>query len=102
MDDDIEAILKAAKHIHDDENAKPFLNSVSSLPSSKRKFKLAIKERIRLLYATYISLASFVSDEDIEAFANPKRQAQILKRVLREMERNRKEIEGFQPLDSSA
>ena len=104
MDDDIEAVIKAAKNMRDGENAKSFLNRISSLPSSKRKLKLAIKERLRLLCAAYISLASFVPDEDAEAFwddTGPKKQSRILRRVLREMERNRREIKGFKPLDLS-
>jgi len=62
-DDDIEAIIDAAKHFkyHEPSGTTPF-NRISKLPESKRHLKMAIRERIRLLVASYISLASFIND----------------------------------------
>jgi hypothetical protein len=101
MDDDIEAVIKAAQEIRNEEgHHKPFLNPVSDLPSSKIRLKLAIKERIRLLYAEYISLATFVPKEDAMLFwedgAGQKKQ-KVIKRVLRAMDKNRREIKEFDP-----
>ena len=62
--EDIEAIIDAAKHFkyHEPSGTTPF-NRLSNLPDSKRHLKMAIKERSRLLVASYISLASFIDDD---------------------------------------
>ena len=86
-----------------EDGEKPFLNSSSSLPASKRKLKESIKDRIRLLCGAYISLASFVPDDDTELFLNDKgskkKKMTVLKRVLQDMEKNINEIETFRPLE---
>jgi hypothetical protein len=101
--DDIEAVIEASKHFkyHDKQGVSPF-NRISSLPESKRNLKRALKERIRLLYAAYISLASFIDDDfmdQLENSENIKAVSKIYKKVLRDMEKFRKELEDFDPLE---
>jgi hypothetical protein len=104
--DDIEAIIEASKHFkyHEPTGTTPF-NRMSKLPESKRHLKMAIKERIRLLVASYISLASFINDEDVdflESGDTKKRKGKVIRiynRVFRDFERLRKEIDGFDPFN---
>jgi hypothetical protein len=104
--DDIQWVMELAKDLgrRGEGNEKPFFNSASSLHASKKNVKRAIKDRIRLLCGAYISLASFVSDDDIEAFTNDdmpqEKKNEIVQKVLDEIEKNRKEIEEFRPLEN--
>lgn len=97
VEDDIEAVKDAAKHIRT-KYRKGILNPLSSLPEPKIKMKLAIKERIRVLAASYISLTSFIDDDDL-AFAerNPKskRTCEIYLKVIKEMEKAQREMKRF-------
>lgn len=97
VEDDIEAVKDAAKHIRR-LYRKGILNPLSSLPEPKIKMRQAIKERIRILAASYISLASFIDDDEL-AFAerNPKskRTRAIYLKVIREMDKARREIARF-------
>jgi hypothetical protein len=103
-DDDIEAIIDAAKHFkyHEPSGTTPF-NRMSKLPESKRHMKMAIKERIRLLVASYISLASFIDDDLVDFLEygdtqNHKRKViRIYNRVFKDFEKLRKEISQFDP-----
>jgi len=105
-EDDIEAIIDASKHFkyHEPTGTTPF-NRISKLPESKRHLKMAIKERIRLLVASYISLASFISDDDVdflESSDTKKRKGKVIRiynRVFRDFEKMRKEIEAFDPFE---
>lgn len=103
-DDDIEAIIDAAKHFkyHEPSGTTPF-NRISKLPESKRHMKMAIKERIRLLVASYISLASFIDDDLVdflESDETKKRKGKVIwiyNKVFKDFERLRKEIQAFDP-----
>ncbi len=101
MDDDIDAIIAAAKKMRFQGNGRrPFLNPLSALPSSKRNLKTFIKERVELLYAAYVSLATFVPDEEWESLWDideglARRQKATIRKVLRDMKRNEKEIRTF-------
>jgi hypothetical protein len=103
-DDDIEAIIDAAKHFkyHEPSGTTPF-NRMSKLPESKCHMKMAIKERIKLLVASYISLASFIDDDLVdflESDETKKRKGKVIwiyNKVFRNFEKLRKEIQGFDP-----
>lgn len=103
--DDMQWVMELAKDLgkRGEGNEKPLFNPASSLGVSKKNMKKAIKERIRLLCGAYISLASFVSDDDIEAFTDDdipqEKKNEIVQKVLDEIERNRKEMEAFRPME---
>ncbi len=101
--DDIDAIIDAAKHFkyHEPTGTTPF-NRISKLPGSKRHLKEATKERIRLLVASYISLASFIDDDlvDIaEANTDKEKIKEIYLMVLSDIETLKGEIEAFDPFE---
>lgn len=66
---------------------------------------MAIKERIRLLVASYISLASFIDDDLVdflESSDTKKHKRKVIKiynRVFRDFEKFRKEIISFDPFE---
>jgi hypothetical protein len=101
-DDDIEAIINTSKHFkYHEPTGSTLFNRISKLPKSKRHLKIAIKERIRLLVGSYISLASFIDDDLVdflESGDTKKRKGKVIRiysRVLRDFEKMRKEIEAF-------
>jgi len=104
--EDIEAVIKASQHFKyesDESEPRYVFNKISDLPESKRNLKRAIKERIQLLCASYISLASFIPDEDAEYLLGlhgeqkKKRSIKIMMRMLKEMDKLEKEIREFDP-----
>lgn len=101
--EDIDAVIEAAKHYKYSEGRNlGVLNRLSSLPESKEYVKRAIKERIQQLAAYYVSLATFVPDDDADYAAglygepNKKRVRRIFVRVICEMDRLEKEIREFE------
>lgn len=97
VEEDIEAVKDAAKHIRS-LYRKGILNPLSSLPEPKIKMRIAIKERIRILATSYVSLASFIDDDEL-AFAerNPKskRTRVIYLKVIRDIEKAQREMRRF-------
>lgn len=101
MNEDIEAVLRDAKNIRLP-HQRGSMNPLSSLPESKAKIRQAIKDRIRLLAGAYISLASFIDDDDIKfAEGNPKsaKAKAIYQKVLEDMETAQEELRQFKLLD---
>ncbi len=97
VEDDIEAVKDAAKHIRR-LYRKGILNPLSSLPEPKIKMRMAIKERIRILAASYISLASFIDDDDLMFVENnprSKRTRAIYLKVIKDMEKAQREMRRF-------
>lgn len=97
VEDDIEAVKDAAKHIRT-KYRKGILNPLSSLPEPKGKLKQAIKERMKILAASYISLASFIDDDELaSAERNPKskRTRVIYLKVIKNIEKAKSEMEKF-------
>lgn len=107
--DDIEAAIDASKHFkyHERNGTTPF-NRMSSLPESKKHLKRALKERIRLLTAAYISLATFVDDDVVDFLESNwevgdkgkiKRTKRIYEKLIRDIERLRGEIKVFDAIE---
>ncbi len=97
VEEDIEAVKDAAKHIRT-KYRKGILNPLSSLPEPKIKMRKAIKERIRILAASYISLSSFIDDDDLMfAENNPKskKTRAIYLKVIKNMDRAQREMQRF-------
>lgn len=99
MDEDIEAIEKAAQNIRIPFNRHEIFNRLSRLSQPKAKMKQALKDRIRHLAAVYISLATFIDDEEVEFVFNnrkSKRSREIALRVSADVDRATREVQKFQ------
>ncbi len=102
MEEDIEALFDTARHTHTPFNRHRPLNPLSALPSSKAKLRIGIKERIRHLAGAYISLATFIDDDDLTHIENnpkSKKTRAIYRRVLRDIEKAKRKIARWKILD---
>ena len=106
--EDIEAVITASQHFKyekDDSETKNAFNRISDLPESKANLKRAIKDRIRVLCASYISLASFIPDEEVDYMLgllgerSKKWSRKIATRMIHDMDKLEKEIREFDPFD---
>lgn len=98
----MDAVRKAAEQVRFPFNRYEILNRLSSLPEPKAKMKKALKDRMRYLAAIYISLATFVDDEDIEVvFKNRKSKKSriIFLKVTKEIEKAKREMQKFKILN---
>jgi len=92
--DDINEVIKKAEHYRfEDEESKVFLNSISALPTSKKRLKKSIIERMEMLIIAYTTLATFVPDETIEYLEqHPEDMKKVYLDMLDDMEKFEKEI----------
>lgn len=82
--DDIEEVIRRAEHLRFEEDGSfTLLNRASNLPSSKKRMRASIVERIEALVCAYVSLASFVSDDDADflIIQHGSKDKEILKKV---------------------
>ena len=96
-DEDVEAVIQAAKDMAFQKPIGHFLlNPISSLPEPRKYLKQSLKERISGLMLAYISLATFVEDEEVEAITEePKKSLRVYKRVMKRMDEYEAEIRSF-------
>jgi len=97
-EDDMEAVRKAAEHIRIPFNRHEIFNRLSQLSQPKAKMKQALKERMKLLAAAYISLATFIDDDEVEfIFENrdSQRAKDIAARVCDDLDRAQQEMRDF-------
>lgn len=88
------------------------LNKLSLLSEPKSDLKQSIKERISFLAACYVSLATFVDDDDVDFLLDTesgaseerlKRVSEIYQKVRHDIDEYQKEIDDFklfEPLNS--
>ncbi len=94
----MEAVHKAAEHIRIPFNRHEIFNRLSQLSQPKAKMRQALKERMKLLAGAYISLATFIDDEEVEfVFENKgsQRAKDIAARVCDDIDRAQEEMRQF-------
>lgn len=94
--DDIEEVIKRAEHYRFEEEPDiALLNRISVLPTSKKRLKKAIVERINMLIDGYSSLATFVPDELVDWLntnPSPNRVRKIYLKVSNDIEKLKYEL----------
>jgi len=94
--DDIEEVIKRADHYRFEEEPDiALLNRISMLPTSKKRLKKAIIERVNLLIDGYTSLATFVPDELLDWLNTnppPKQASKVYLKVFSDIEKLKCEI----------
>lgn len=100
--EDIDEVLKRAQKLHQAEpRDKLYVHRLSDLSSSRSAMKDSIKERIKMLYATYISLASYVPDDEYwEALEDEKKRVLLYKQIAVRIDEYTKEIKQFDSFSS--
>ena len=85
------------------------LNKLSLLSEPKSDLKKSILERMSFLASCYVSLATFVDDDDVDFLlgdkslstdkAKLKEVSRIYKKVLKDMEAFKEEVRKFDPFE---
>lgn len=94
----MKAVEDIADHTHLPYNRHEIFNRLSVLPKNKAKTKRAMKQRIRELAGAYISLATFIDDDEVDYMQEnlgTKKSKEIAQRVVREIDELTKEMENF-------
>jgi hypothetical protein len=96
--EDRDAIEKIADHTHLPYNRHEIFNRLSVLPKNKAKMKRAIKQRICELAGAYISLATFIDDDEVDYMQDnlgTEKSKEIGRRVIREIDDLTTEMKEF-------
>lgn len=95
-------MIEYAKKIHGSED-REYLHAhrLTSLPASKEAMKASIKERIQLLNGMYISLASYINDDDFKLLIEGKKKhkRRISKQIAKDIDLLAEEIRNHKPLN---
>ena len=102
--DDIESVIKEAKRLQQfsERPGHIYAHKQSDLPASIDDMKQSIKDRINILAGAYISLASYISDEEYKVLFSDdvKTKRRVYLKITTVVEQNRKEIQDFDILQS--
>lgn len=99
---DMDVVEDIAEHIQLPYNRNEIFNRLSRLPKNKVKMKRAIKQRMQELASMYISLATFIDDDEVDYMQEnlgTKKSKEIARRVIREIDELTKDMNKFKPLN---